>query len=205
MHQQTLVVGGVKEAAAAAKKIRDNTPGVWAAGLYFAATNVMTTALPITPADTGWLRASRFVLLPEVQGDRAQVALGFGASYASYVHNIFKRYVTGEWKFLQTAIDHHAPTFLRDATRFAEALLRKGEVVDINSVRRQHPTQVVLDPVNQAALEGLNSRNRRRRSERVQRRRLLGQSANVDRLGRESAAGLSAQRSGRQAPRPGRG
>ena len=193
---------GARIATERLQVIARRMPDAFAAGIYLAASDMMTTAMRLTPVDTGWLRASRYVRRPVVSGDRFFFDVGFAASYAVFVHEINRNYVVGEWKFLQTAMDHHAPRFFDDAARFAAKLFAAG-VVD--SVPELHPVQPLAGDANRAALEGLAGRYRRRKSRATIAKRERSKAANRERIARESSTALAAQRAGRAAPRPGRG
>lgn len=60
-----------------------------AKALYSEGQRILADAIPLTPIDTGSLRASGHVKPPEVAGDTVVVQIGFGgaaAPYAVYVH-----------------------------------------------------------------------------------------------------------------------
>jgi hypothetical protein len=183
-------------------ELKRRAPDSFAAGVYLAASNVITTAMRLTPVDTGWLRSSRYVRKPRVSGDTFKVEAGFGASYAIFVHEINRDYVVGEWKFLTTAANYHAPTFATEVAGNVARMMAAG--VGIDSVTTVHPTEP-MDETNRAGLEGLASRYRRRKSAATKRKRAAAKVRNRERRARESLDALEAQRAGRRANRPGRG
>lgn len=72
-----------------AKAARGATAQQLGSGLYAEANAILAKAIPLTPIDTGNLRASGHVTLPKVSGDSVEVEIGFGgaaAGYAIYVH-----------------------------------------------------------------------------------------------------------------------
>jgi hypothetical protein len=101
------------------------------------ATNIVSTALRRTPADTGYLRASRYVRRPVVVGTRFEVEIGFGAPYAIFVHEIDKPYVVGEWKFLANAVTDHSANALSDLASWTAKLAAAGKTID--DVPETHP------------------------------------------------------------------
>ena len=183
-------------------ELKRRAPDSFAAGVYLSACNVITTAMRLTPVDTGWLRGSRYVRKPQVSGDSFKIEAGFGASYAIFVHEINRDYVVGEWKFLTTAANYHAPTFATEVARNTAGMMATG--VGINSIRTVHPLEP-MDETNRAGLEGLASRYRRRKSAATKRKRAAAKVRNRERRARESLDALEAQRAGRRANRPGRG
>lgn len=171
--------------------------------VYMMATNVMSTSLKLCPADTGFLRSSRFVDKPDTEGVTFTIACGYGAPYAIWVHEINKRYIVGEWKFLATALDYHLPTAARDMASWCAKLAAAGKGID--DVPETHP-QVWTggdrfgrghtgDPKKKVDPKAKAKRARQRARDRAK---------NVQRIARESAASLAAQRSGARMPRPGR-
>jgi len=183
-------------------ELKRRAPDSFAAGVYLAASNVISTAMRLTPVDTGWLRSSRYVRKPRISGDTFKIEAGFGASYAIFVHEINRNYVVGEWKFLTTAANHHAPTFATEVAGNAARMMAAG--VGIDSVTTVHPLEP-MDETNRAGLEGLASRYRRRKSAATKRKRAAASIKNVERRSRESQESLAAQRAGRRSSRPGRG
>lgn len=183
-------------------ELRKNAPNELSAAMYLAVSSVVSTAMRLTPVDTGWLRSSRYVRMPTYNDDRFTIECGFSATYAIFVHEISKNYVVGEWKFLTKAVEYHAPTLLSEIARMAAGLFGSGKGVD--SIKKMHPTEP-MDDTNRAALEGLAGRYRRRKSKRTIAKRSVARQKNQERIARESAAALAAQRQGIRAPRPGRG
>lgn len=185
------------------KKLRDNAPRAFANAVFMWVQDVLTTAQGICPVDTGWLRKSAYCMEPNVNGTDFDLVLGFSATYALFVHEIFKHYVVGEWKFLQKAIDYRMPDFVNVVTRMTAGFIGSG--ANVQALMARFPTTPPLDEVNRAALEGMLSarRSKQRGNEKIQSARALGRTNNQARIQRESAASLRAQREGRRGPRPG--
>lgn len=85
------------------------TPGVTQrdveAALYLEGEEMMSVAKRRTPVDTGNLRASGHVKLPETRGGRVEVTLAYGTEYAVYVHEITtSQHPSGQAKFLESAV-----------------------------------------------------------------------------------------------------
>lgn len=117
----------------------DKIQGKTLQGLTMAAMHVKGEALPLTPKDTGNLRNSSYVIWDNhgVKGDSKdkagddviqaikedqdvkKVAIGFGASYAIYVHEINKNYVVGSWKYLTKAIQRNQREIVKIITAYA--------------------------------------------------------------------------------------
>lgn len=96
---------GLKELRAALKKVREDAHAAADRAVYVAGNEVMTDAKMRAPIDTGVLRASGYVTLPE----NGKVELGFGGAAAEYAlvqHERTEfRHETGEAKFLENAIN----------------------------------------------------------------------------------------------------
>jgi hypothetical protein len=200
--KQSVQITGTGKVLERIAKLRRLAPEALAAATYIATSTVISTAMRLTPVDTGWLRSSRFVRLPVISGDRFTIEAGFGATYAIFVHEIDRNYVVGEWKFLQTAVAYHRASMLEEIARMAAGMMASGRGID--SLPKMHPTEP-MDATNRGALEGLASRYRRRRSARTAQKRERSKVDNAERRRRESATALAAQREGRRPPRPGRG
>lgn len=72
------------------------------AATYQHGQRVLAAALPLTPVETGYLRASGYVSAPVVTNGHVAVTIGFGAYYAIYVHEILSaRHPVGQAKFLE--------------------------------------------------------------------------------------------------------
>lgn len=187
-----LVLDGTKAAVERIRALRKTNEDAYRAALYMFAQEVMGTALKLCPVDTGFLRKSRYVERPTSHGDRFDLTMGFSAPYALAVHEMHRRYVVGEWKFLQSAIAHHAPRALdRIAALTKQAADGHLTASSVPAIHPTEPTQDVRVP--------------RRHSARIKAKRSRARGQNTDRLARESAKGLAAQRGGVRAPRPGRG
>lgn len=184
---------GTVQTFAALDAWRRRSEGAYAGAIYMFATNVISTSLKLAPADTGYLRASRYVRRPVVDASgRFDVEVGYGAPYAIHVHEINKRYVVGEWKYLAKAIDWHAPTAAREIAGWTAKLALEGKTID--DVPETHP-QIWTGGERRAP----------RRNARQRAQRMADRLDNEARMRRESRASLDAQRAGRRAPRPGRG
>lgn len=130
-------IAGLEKTYEALRVWRHRSEGAFQGAVFMLATNVISTALKLTPADTGYLRASRYVRRPVVTGTRFEVEVGFGAPYAIHVHEINKHYVVGEWKFLATAVSYHAQTALADLASWTAKLAAAG--MTIEDVPETHP------------------------------------------------------------------
>jgi len=200
--KQSVTLHGAGEVESRIAILREIAPEALAAATYMATSTVISTAMRLTPVDTGWLRSSRYVRMPKMSGNKFSIEAGFSASYAVYVHQINKDYIVGEWKFLSTAVNYHASSMLSDIARIAAGMLAAGK--GLSDVPKMHPTEP-MDDANRAALEGLAGRYRRRKSKRTVAKRETSRQLNRERRARESAASIEAQRQGRRAPPPGRG
>ena len=70
--------------------------------LYAEAQSILNVARNLTPIDTGFLRQSAFVELPEINGDMVRVTLGYAAEYAVPVHeDLSVHHPKGSAKFLE--------------------------------------------------------------------------------------------------------
>lgn len=194
----------------------------YAGAIYMLGTNVLSTSMKLAPADTGYLRASRYLRRPEViAGGAFTMELGYGAPYALFVHEIDQRYVVGEWKFLAKAIDYHAASSGSDLASFMGKLFAAGMGIDDvpethpriwTGGERRHNRKRMRDvkPADPSVL-GDNKRAKRERTairranKRRREQRANDRAANIARIRAESAESLKAQRAGRALPRPGRG
>lgn len=192
MIRLSMQVLGTDAAVNRLRTVRARAPEAFAGGVYIASADVLTTAMRLTPVDTGWLRASRYLARPVVSGSRFAFNMGFGASYAVFVHEIYKQYIVGEWKFLQKALDYHLSTFIDQISRHAWRLLAQN--IGISSVPYLHPTDPPYGPVKRAY-----------HSKQIKKKRARARIQNQKRIERESRTSLEAQRLGRPPPRPGRG
>ena len=200
--KQSVTFTGTGKVMESIAKLRRIAPEALAAATYMATGTVISTAMRLTPVDTGWLRQSRYVRFPKMSGDRFSIEAGFAATYAIYVHEIHKDYIVGEWKFLSTALNYHASSMLAEIARIAAGMLAAGK--GLGDVPKMHPTEP-MDDTNRSALEGLASKYRRRKSKRTIAKRETSRQLNRERRARESASAIEAQRQGRRAPPPGRG
>lgn len=183
------------------------------AGSYLAWSDVLTDAQRLTPVDSGFLRASAYETKPAADAVRGVIMIAFGASYAIYVHEIWKNYVVGEWKFLQTAVSLARPRLNSNIARFTRIYFEAGQSID--DVPQVHPsrpearikrgTNVGMNRHNRAALERMARSRRRKRGAKSREQMAIARAENRMRIEWESASSLRRQREGRAAPRPGRG
>lgn len=202
--KQSVTFTGPLEVMESLAKLRRLAPDALAGATWLATATVISTAMRLTPVDTGWLKSSRYVRLPKMNGGRFSIEAGFAATYAIHVHEIHKDYIVGEWKFLSTALNYHASSMLAEIARIAAGMLGAGQTLAQITGSPIHPTEP-MDDTNRAALEGLASRYRRRKSKRTIAKRETSRQLNRERRARESASAIEAQRHGRRAPPPGRG
>jgi hypothetical protein len=94
--------------------------------LFNQATLIMNASKPLVPVDTGFLVQSGHVQIPQVQGNRVTVTLGYAAEYAIYVHeNLNARHTTGSAKYLEIpylAWKQGALQVISDAFRAARSI-----------------------------------------------------------------------------------
>lgn len=107
---------GLDELRSVVKKYGDRAPKAAARAMYREAEKIMAKAKPLTPVDTGNLRASGHVQPPESKRGSVTVRLGFGGTagvtkrdsdvyvgYAVYVHEVQAKHNPGtQWKYLET-------------------------------------------------------------------------------------------------------
>jgi hypothetical protein len=100
---------GTAKMIEAFEKYGDLAVRALAGEMYLEAEATMTEAKQETPVDTGALRASGTVLLPEITGDEVLVQMGFGGAavdYAIYVHeDLEKNHPVGKAKFLEDPLN----------------------------------------------------------------------------------------------------
>ena len=98
--------------------------------LYAIGQNVRTDAMEHTPVDTGTLRASHYVALPERVGNRIVTEVGAGGwakSYAVPVHDrTWVHHKVGEAKWLENAFKRLSATFLADAAKLVAHFFARG-------------------------------------------------------------------------------
>lgn len=92
-----------------------------AAALYIEAEQTMTEAKELTPVDTGALRSSGHVQMPQVTDRGVSVEMGFGGvaggggdgvGYAVYVHeNLTAHHPVGQAKFLEVPVNKRRSGF----------------------------------------------------------------------------------------------
>ncbi len=200
---------GSKDLADMIKRYGVRGADAFAGAAYMWATSVVSTAMKLTPVFTGFLRQSRYCELPRITGAGAfQIGMGFSAPHAIFVHEINKNYVVGEWKFMEKALNWHAPTAMREIASWTKKLIETGG--GIQSIGIRHPTEPLQGPYHRPHRKpkGETAKARKIRLKKiakVKQQRAQGRADNVLRIAAESASSLSAQRAGRRPPRPGRG
>lgn len=134
--------------------------------MYLYATIVITSAMRLTPVLTGWLRRSRYVQEPQqISLTRFGFVAGFGAPYAAAVHDVWARHVTGQWKYLSTAIAENAPRMTRVLVSTMNRLIKANAGVEAIPVL--HPTAPPYGP--RPPVRRMTSRQRDRRTARAER------------------------------------
>jgi hypothetical protein len=110
-------VTGAKELLAKLKLFKDRAKAAASAALYQRALQIIALSDSMVPVDTGRLRASHFVGLPD---DSGKLKMGYGANYAMPVHErLDVKHEHGQAKFLETAFDNFASSnaaWLREKT-----------------------------------------------------------------------------------------
>ena len=113
-----------------------------AAAVYENAQQTMKQSVEITPKDTGFLRRSAFVTVPQPNKKNFQSVLGYGAAYASQVHEaVGRRFRVGQAKFLQTALSRSMRNFITEIARLTKRNFKRGS--GVNSVAREFSTRPV--------------------------------------------------------------
>jgi len=88
--------------------------------MHAVALAVKGTALPLTPIETGNLRGSWYSEV-KAQGDNIGVEVGFGASYAVYVHERTElHHPVGQAKFLEEALKRETKNILQILVKSAK-------------------------------------------------------------------------------------
>jgi hypothetical protein len=105
----TLVIEGMEAMKVALSKCTERGMNAAKAAVYLEANNIMAIALPRTPKDTGALRSSGYVTLPE---ETPVVEMGFGGPAEDYAVAVHEDLSPKNWttdgtghKFLENAID----------------------------------------------------------------------------------------------------
>lgn len=187
--------------------VKEKWPLSFAAAVFTWATDVISTAMKLTPVDTGYLRDSRYLARPIVAGESFEIEGGFGAPYASWVHEIQKAYAVGEWKFLSKAIDYHMPSAMAQIASRTMRLAATGTGLDgLNETHPRHPmgggrpkskarTKVAKRGPNKG-MKVLTAHGKKIEASKAR---------NRERIAAEVMASLAAQREGRAPIKPGRG
>lgn len=89
------------------------------ASLYRSAETIMTRSRDeFCPINTGALKSTGTVGLPEIDGSNVRVELGYGGptvGYAIFVHEMNKNYNHGkQWKYLETPLKEGIPDIERN-------------------------------------------------------------------------------------------
>jgi hypothetical protein len=100
-------IKGMKELRAELKRMKLLVGQATARAVYVAGNEVMTEAKSRSPVDTGVMRASGYVTIPDAANPKVEV--GFGGAAEAYVlrqheHTEY-RHEVGEAKFLSNAVD----------------------------------------------------------------------------------------------------
>lgn len=90
--------------------------GPLAKALYGEARSIGTESVHLCPHDTGFLRSTFHVEPPKISGLDVDVALGYGADYAVYVHEILDSHHNPptQAKYLEKPIMDRAPVLARN-------------------------------------------------------------------------------------------
>lgn len=91
--------------AVASKRVPEGNKEAMTSALYA----ILGESLPITPMDTGNLRASAGVSVTTVNRDGAIGEVYYTADYASKVHETIRPYQNGEAKFLEKGVNRTLP------------------------------------------------------------------------------------------------
>ena len=109
--------------------VRARKEGIRAA-LYLVAQKLMRRSIALTPVDTGRLRATAFVALPQDSGGKFTCRMGYGTNYAVYVHELNNRHrPPTSNKYLATALREASSTFKADITKYAKNAIATGQFV----------------------------------------------------------------------------
>jgi|OM-RGC.v1.025673210 hypothetical protein len=114
------------------------------AGLYAAASIIMTEAKRRAPLDKGPLRSSGYVTLPFRKGDGAEVEAGFGGQAKEYAVIQHERldfaHDVGEAKYLENAIASESKEAGRVMGKIVEEAMRKGGNPPLSKEHPETPT-----------------------------------------------------------------
>lgn len=130
-----IVVTGNKKIAQNLKRMNGRAEKALGAGLYGVGNNIMTQSKRQTPVDTGTLKGSGYVTLPQKDRGTLVVELGYGGpakEYAVYVHERLdlRHPEGGEAKFLEKSINEVRATFTADVAAIARrAFEQEGEAI----------------------------------------------------------------------------
>lgn len=101
------------------------------AAVYLEANNWMAESKRIVPVDTGTLKGSGYVTLPERQGNKIVVEMGYGGPAATYAviqhENMYYRHRPGQQaKYLSTIINRYVGKFKDIVGIIASEHFRQG-------------------------------------------------------------------------------
>lgn len=109
MAQLIVRIDGVGEFQAALRKLMKKHPERLGRGLKEAGLYLQRESQKLTPVDTGDLRRSAFTRA-KGKGRNVQVEVGFGQSYAIFVHEMVENnHPVGQAKFLETPLRERQP------------------------------------------------------------------------------------------------
>ena len=173
----------------------------FAAAAFRWATNVISTAMRVTPYDTGWLRRSRYLEVPTVNSSGSfTVNMGFSAPYALWVHEINKRYTVGEWKFLEKAMKYHGTSAMREIAAWTDVFIKAGGTPTFESPHPSSPLQWVQPRHPLSRKVGESAKKHHRRIVKAKALKVKGRIINEKRMADEMMAAIAGRN-----PRPGRG
>lgn len=87
-------------------------------GLRAAGEKILDEAGERTPVDTGRLKGSRAMVGPTGSGNKIEVVLQYGTTYAIYVHERLElNHPVGQAKFLESAVIDGVDTFIEEMNK----------------------------------------------------------------------------------------
>jgi hypothetical protein len=115
-----MTVTGERAVMRELEKFEKKAPYAVVGALFELGETIMDAAVDRAPLDTGELRRSAYVAIPERLGNAWVIDLGFGAEHALRVHESTERnYRAGEAKFLEKAIMEHGRAGMRKVVKSA--------------------------------------------------------------------------------------
>jgi len=98
---------------ASVQMLGDRVLRALAAEVYREGTNIIAASQPLVPVATGTLRGTAYVTIPDIQGNKVTVHIGYGgpsAPYALYVHeNMMAHHPVGQAKYLEQPFNEALP------------------------------------------------------------------------------------------------